>query len=404
MRATPRLATWKWLLVALGALLVCGIMGNLGKSPQSPGPEKQVQSQVNQRDAATPAPEGIQQVAPGPAALMAVATSVSDLAATEAGNLPDTGYVYANPTSHSVVGFAAPYQQLGGVAALGYPITEQFIEKSAIDGKWRWTQYFEKGVLEYHPDLPEGSRFLSASLGAARLNQKYGGNPPISLARLVPGTAVYVFPQTKHTVRGAFLKRWHEGGEVARYGYPLSEAFLEKSDADGHSYIVQYFERAVMEYHPEKKPPYDVQLAALGNLALAAYHPGSTVFEARNAVPSPTPNYAATATAKEQQANATATTVALVRERSDAATATTVDINTERSGYATATAVARAYSNANSNTGTETGTGAGTSTGTAPGQFIPYAGNGGGPTQCRDGTWSHSSGRGTCSHHGGIKR
>ena len=35
-------------------------------------------------------------------------------------------------------------------------------------------------------------------------------------------------------------------------------------------------------------------------------------------------------------------------------------------------------------------------------RFIPYAGNGGGPTQCADGMLSHSSGRGTCSHHGGI--
>jgi hypothetical protein len=36
-----------------------------------------------------------------------------------------------------------------------------------------------------------------------------------------------------------------------------------------------------------------------------------------------------------------------------------------------------------------------------PGLFIPYPGNGGGPTRCADGTYSHSSGRGTCSHHGG---
>lgn len=36
------------------------------------------------------------------------------------------------------------------------------------------------------------------------------------------------------------------------------------------------------------------------------------------------------------------------------------------------------------------------------GGFIPYAGNGGGPTLCADGQWSHSSGRGTCSHHGGV--
>lgn len=34
--------------------------------------------------------------------------------------------------------------------------------------------------------------------------------------------------------------------------------------------------------------------------------------------------------------------------------------------------------------------------------YIPYPGNGGGPTICSDGTTSHSSGRGTCSHHGGI--
>jgi hypothetical protein len=35
--------------------------------------------------------------------------------------------------------------------------------------------------------------------------------------------------------------------------------------------------------------------------------------------------------------------------------------------------------------------------------YIEYEGNGGGPTQCADGSWSHSSGRGTCSHHGGIR-
>ena len=28
--------------------------------------------------------------------------------------------------------------------------------------------------------------------------------------------------------------------------------------------LVQYFERAVMEYHPENRPPYDVLLSQLG--------------------------------------------------------------------------------------------------------------------------------------------
>jgi len=38
------------------------------------------------------------------------------------------------------------------------------------------------------------------------------------------------------------------------------------------------------------------------------------------------------------------------------------------------------------------------------GNYIPYPGNGGGPTRCRDGSISNSSGRGTCSYHGGIAR
>lgn len=38
------------------------------------------------------------------------------------------------------------------------------------------------------------------------------------------------------------------------------------------------------------------------------------------------------------------------------------------------------------------------------GRYILYAGNGRGPTRCRDGTISRSAGSGTCSHHGGIAR
>lgn len=37
-----------------------------------------------------------------------------------------------------------------------------------------------------------------------------------------------------------------------------------------------------------------------------------------------------------------------------------------------------------------------------PGEFIPYRGNGGGPTLCNDGMYSRSSGSGTCAHHGGV--
>jgi hypothetical protein len=36
------------------------------------------------------------------------------------------------------------------------------------------------------------------------------------------------------------------------------------------------------------------------------------------------------------------------------------------------------------------------------GAFIPYPGNGNGPSPCADGMWSNSSGSGACSHHGGL--
>jgi hypothetical protein len=43
---------------------------------------------------------------------------------------------------------------------------------------------------------------------------------------------------------------------------------METSDLDGKQYRVQYFERAVMEFHPENRPPNDVLLAQLGTIEL----------------------------------------------------------------------------------------------------------------------------------------
>ncbi|MDQ2807437.1 MAG: hypothetical protein M3Z04_11085, partial [Chloroflexota bacterium] len=72
------------------------------------------------------------------------------------------------------------------------------------------------------------------------------------------------FPQTGHQVCGKFLTYWQSHGGLAQQGYPLSEPFNEKSDINGKTYQVQYFERAVFELHPENQPPYDVLLSQLG--------------------------------------------------------------------------------------------------------------------------------------------
>src|SRR5205814_1623126 len=99
---------------------------------------------------------------------------------------------------HSISTFAGAYTELGGAANLGFPITEPFIEQSAIDGKGYWVQYFEKAVLEYHKDSTGADAYQLTPLGNWRFSHKYlGGAPP---AKLLPGKASYHFSETDHTV------------------------------------------------------------------------------------------------------------------------------------------------------------------------------------------------------------
>lgn len=72
------------------------------------------------------------------------------------------------------------------------------------------------------------------------------------------------FAETGKTVRGRFLRYWAENGSTVVQGLPISEELQERSDADGKTYAVQYFERAVFERHPENKEPYGVLLSLLG--------------------------------------------------------------------------------------------------------------------------------------------
>jgi DNA-binding CsgD family transcriptional regulator len=60
-------------------------------------------------------------------------------------------------TGHSLsVGFKQFWEQNGGVAIFGYPISEAFPAQSPINGQWYSVQYFERARFEYHPyNAPE---------------------------------------------------------------------------------------------------------------------------------------------------------------------------------------------------------------------------------------------------------
>ena len=144
------------------------------------------------------------------------------------------------------------------------------------DGKPREIWYEDRRSFEAKLDLVEDKKM--AGFGIWRLGQE---DPQIwsvisarSSAACRPvkaftstATKVY-FPQTKHSLSGVFLRYWRERGGLPVYGYPLTEEFIETSPTDGKPYKVQYFERNRFEYHPENKPPFDVQLGLLGVQAL----------------------------------------------------------------------------------------------------------------------------------------
>lgn len=95
-----------------------------------------------------------------------------------------------------------------------------------------------------------------------------------------------LFPETGKRVGGRFLQYWEANGGLARQGYPISDELVEVSDADGKSYTVQYFERAVFELHPENAgTPYDVLLSLLGAHAYNSIYPT----DAPNEMPNTTP-------------------------------------------------------------------------------------------------------------------
>jgi hypothetical protein len=73
------------------------------------------------------------------------------------------------------------------------------------------------------------------------------------------------FPETGHTLAPPLRAYWESHGGLAVFGYPLSEAFMERNPSDGKTYLVQYCERNRLEYHPEyANTPNAVLLGLLG--------------------------------------------------------------------------------------------------------------------------------------------
>jgi hypothetical protein len=159
--------------------------------------------------------------------------------------------------------FLAYWQTHGGLAQQGYPISNELRETSDTDGRTYTVQYFERAVFELHPENASPNDVLLSLLGSFLYKQKYPGGAPGQKTNASPDTMI--FKETGHSAGGKFLAYWQAHGDLAQQGYPISDEFTEVSDLDGKPYLVQYFERAVFELHPEYAgTASEVLLAQLG--------------------------------------------------------------------------------------------------------------------------------------------
>lgn len=165
-------------------------------------------------------------------------------------NAQDADIRYFPETGHNVKGdFLRFYNAASDPTTLfGYPITEQFNRKDGL-----LVQYFQRARFEYHLELPDGQRVVLTDLGT----QMY---TPSTQLKISNPFACQLYPQTNFSVCFAFLDFYNKYGGPLQFGYPISP--FEYHDG----MIVQYFQRARMEWQPSNPEGERVILTDLGSL------------------------------------------------------------------------------------------------------------------------------------------
>jgi len=202
---------------------------------------------------------------------------------------------YFSETGHSAVNwFLEAWKNTpNALFVLGYPISQPLVEESFTNpGQYYRVQYFERAVLEEHPEnfgQQDNKYYVLGRLMGSRLAQ---GRTDAAFQKVGdPGDGTYD-AETGHTLRNSpapFRDFWLNNGGLSVFGKPLSEQFQEVNSADGQTYWVQYFERQRMEWHPkESNPQYRILLGLLGNEYRDRYHSRDSAFSFRaadNAMP-----------------------------------------------------------------------------------------------------------------------
>lgn len=92
--------------------------------------------------------------------------------------------------------FRMYWENHGGLAQQGLPLSDEFQEASDLDGKTYTVQYFERAVFEMHPENPSDSQVLLSQLGTFRYQQKSTAGGWVSPPNPVPSALPSSTPPT----------------------------------------------------------------------------------------------------------------------------------------------------------------------------------------------------------------
>lgn len=184
--------------------------------------------------------------------------------------------------THCIEGrFQEYWEHNGGLAVFGYPLTGAAVQQTA-EGAFL-AQTFERNRFELHPEHARPYDVLLGRLGTVQLEQH--GRTWVDFPKGQQTAGCLWFAETGHSLCDqeagiGFRSSWEGHGvqdpaltpsqrSLALFGLPLSEPVAELSAA-GASVLVQWFERARLEWHPDKPREYRVLLGLLGSETLAA--------------------------------------------------------------------------------------------------------------------------------------
>ncbi len=190
---------------------------------------------------------------------------IAQAQASDARCFPETGFCISGRIREY-------WEQNDGLRVFGLPITPQQTE--LIEGQPLQVQWFERNRLELHPTNNRPYDVLLGRLGYDVLTAR--GRNWLTFAKDTISSSDCRAFETGFNVCGPFLAAWQANGlqlddnpvvsaaeSLALFGLPISPAQTEV--IEGQPYLVQWFERARFELHPQNPPPFNVLFGLLGN-------------------------------------------------------------------------------------------------------------------------------------------